>query len=145
MSLLDLESKQSTILWPVGLGEHYISCPAFQEAQLLQKTFQSLGWYVCAAGCQSGYLEWDWEWVGGMDNKWNIHIKNGSKYNLDSRGLLKINVSQDDNGTEYRCNVIARYRESSHIILLVLEPKQGKMDLPGFSVVLGIQHTCYIN
>lgn len=145
LSLLDLESKQSAILWPVGLGEYHISCPAFQEAELLHKTFQRLGWYVCVAGCQSGDLEWNWVWVAGMDNKLNIQIKNGSKYNLDNRGLLKINVTEDDNGTEYRCNVIARYRKSSHIILLVLEPEQGKMDLTGFSVVLGIQHTFSIN
>jgi len=53
-------------------------------------------------------------------------MTNGSKYNLDRRGFLKINATEDGNGTEYRCTVISRYPKNSHVIVF-LEPKQGKI------------------
>lgn len=59
-----------------------------------------------------------------MDNNWNINIKNGSKprYNLDRRGFLEIkNVTEADQGSEYRCTLKTDHgRESTHIILAVV-------------------------
>ena len=66
-----------------------------------------------------------------MDNNWNIQIYNGSQYNLDRRGLLQIrNVTEDDNGTEYRCTLKKKDGEESIRIILTFLYEEGKINTP---------------
>ena len=66
-----------------------------------------------------------------MDNKWNIQINNGSQYNLDRRGLLQIrNVTEEDNGTEYRCTLKKKDGEESVRIILTFLYDEGKINTP---------------
>ena len=61
-----------------------------------------------------------------MDNKWNIKIKNSSKYNLDTNGLLQItDVTEADNGTEYRCTLQTDLGQESIHIMLILMAEEG--------------------
>ena len=126
-----IESQQSVstvpILWPVKRGRNWISCPPLQKALYLYKVFRSVGWLKCLANCQTDDAEWGY--IGGMDDQWNVELNNGSdNYNLVQRGLglLEIaEVTEADNGTEYRCTVVSKDRESVHIVLLV-QPDEGK-------------------
>ena len=62
-----------------------------------------------------------------MDNNWNIKINNGSKYDLDRSGLLQIrDMTESDNGTEYRCTLKTDHGEESIHITFTFVSEEGK-------------------
>ena len=63
-----------------------------------------------------------------MDNEWKTQKINGSKYELDTRGLLQItNVTDTDNNTEYRCTLQTDHGQESFHIILILMPEEGNI------------------
>ena len=114
------------VLWPVTRGTNWISCAPLQKALLQAETFQNIAWFKCVARCQTDDPQWIWK--AGMDNEWKTQKINGSKYELDTRGLLQItNVTDTDNNTEYRCTLQTDHGQESFHIILILMPEEGNI------------------
>jgi len=109
------------LLMPVKAGINWIWSPKCQKALLLKDKFQYLRYHKCISHCKSD-LHAVWHLIARMNDQGDIQIENGTdawKYNLDALGFLKIrNVSVDDNGTEYKCEVRKWDLDSEHIVLL---------------------------
>lgn len=124
-----LASGTSTpILWPVRRGANHISCQPLQK-QTYKNRIQSVRWKKCDSRCESEDNLY-WKWVAGINSTWNVKTANNSKFQLDQRGILTIrDVTEDDNGTTYRCTVLpcSGCDPESVFIILLYYPEKGKM------------------
>jgi len=115
------------MLWPVShQGTHGISCFPFQQMQFLNKPFHSLTWLKYERQTSDG--PFDWTKIAWMTSQWRTQNKE-SGFHLDLRGILYMkNVTEADNGTQLRCDVLTWAKgsinvESNHIMLL-FEPQE---------------------
>ena len=124
------EDDKVPLLMPVKAGINLIWSPKCQKALLLKEKFQYLRYHKCISHCNSD-LHAVWQLIARMNDQGDIQIENGTdawKYSLDALGFLKIrNVSADDNGTEYKCEVRKWDLDPEHIVLLYYGPQEGKI------------------
>ena len=108
MLLSLLVCHATPIQWPVTHGTNYLMCSALRRTILRYNNFNTVSWRKCVAKC--GTDEPEWRWKVGMNNQWEVSLKNNNSdshsYDIDLRDFLRISdVAEGDNGALYRCTV----------------------------------------